>query len=147
MATEEGIVIKLDNKTAMVRTTRKTACESCGERHSCASIGSGQEMELEADNPVNAQVGDRVTVSLPAGKLITASFLLYVFPIILMIAGALLGEHLAEQYQIDSSMLSAGFGFLFFIVAFGLIKLKDIQAKKTGSFRPAITRIHKNKSL
>jgi sigma-E factor negative regulatory protein RseC len=143
MATEEGIVIKLDNKTAIIRTARKTACESCSEKHSCTSIGSGQEMELEADNPIHAQAGDRVTISLPTGKLITASFLLYVFPIILMIAGALLGERLAETYQIDSSLLSAGFGFLFFIIAFGIVKLKDLQAKKSGAFRPVIIRINK----
>jgi len=143
MVTEEGIVIKLDKKTAIIRTTRKTACESCGEKHSCTSIGSGQEMELEADNPINAQVGDRVTVALKTGKLMTASFLLYIFPILMMIAGALLGDHLAKTYPADPSMMAAGFGFLFFCVAFGIVKLKDMQAKKSGGFRPVIIRINK----
>jgi sigma-E factor negative regulatory protein RseC len=143
MATEEGIVIKLNQTTAIIRTTRKTACESCSEKHSCTSIGSGQEMELEADNPIKAQLGDRVTVSLQTGKLMTASFLLYVFPILLMIVGALLGDHLAKIYQADPSIMSVGFAFLFFFIAFGIIKLKDIQAKKSGSFRPKIIRINK----
>ncbi|MCU0597911.1 MAG: SoxR reducing system RseC family protein [Desulfobacterales bacterium] len=143
MVTEEGIVVKLDKKTAIIRTSRKTACESCSEKHSCTSIGSGQEMELEADNPINAQVGDRVTVALKTGKLMTASFLLYIFPILMMIAGALLGDHLAKTYPSDPSMMAAGLGFLFFFVAFGLVKLKDMQAKKSGGFRPEIIRISK----
>jgi positive regulator of sigma E activity len=48
MVTEEGIVIKLNQNRANIRATRKTACESCREKRSCTSIGSGQEMELES---------------------------------------------------------------------------------------------------
>ncbi len=147
MATEEGIVIKITPNTAVIRATRKSACESCSQKHACAATENSQEMEFEADNSIQAKVGDKVTISLPTGKLLSASFLLYIFPIIMMIAGALTGDLLANAYQMDRSIMSAGGGFLFFFIAFGIVKIKDMQAKKSGGFLPKIIRIHKNISL
>jgi len=143
MATEEGIVTKINKTAATIRTTRKTACESCHERHGCINISDSREMELEADNPINAQVGDRVIISLQTGHLLRLTFLLYIFPILLMIIGALLGNHIAVIYHADSSLLSVGFGFLFFFIAFGFVKLQDMRARKTGRYRPVIIRIKK----
>ncbi len=142
MATEEGIIIKVFTTTAMVKTLQMTACESCAERDHCHTSGGGQKiMEVEADNPVGAELGDRVVVSFATGQLFKLSFLLYVFPIIIMIAGALIGERMAENLNANPSAMSAFLGFTFFFAAMAVVKLLDKKARKTGKYRPEIVKI------
>ncbi|MDO9265096.1 MAG: SoxR reducing system RseC family protein [Desulfosalsimonadaceae bacterium] len=145
MAIEEGVIIKVNGTTAVLRTRQKTACESCSERKHCHTSGNDKEMEVEAINTVNAQVGDRVVVSFDSGRLFLLAFFLYVFPIILMIIGALIGERVAAAYGGNPSAYSALFGFGFFFVSMGIVKWKDHQARKTGKFRPEIIRINNNR--
>ncbi|MBC2714033.1 MAG: SoxR reducing system RseC family protein [Desulfobacteraceae bacterium] len=144
MATEEGIIIKVNQTTAMVKTKQMTACESCAEKDTCHSTGeSSKIMEVEAKNPVNAQVGDIVVVSFETSQLFMLSFLLYVFPIIVMIFGALLGERMAENFNGNPSTYSAVMGFSFFFIAMAIVKLKDKKARKTGQYRPEIIKVKK----
>ncbi len=144
MATEEGIIITCNKTTAMVKTIQSSVCESCSEKDICETTGGGKIMEVEALNIVNGQVGDMVVVSFGTGQLFMLSFLLYVFPIIIMIIGALLGEHIAKNFNGNPSTYSAILGFAFFFVAMGIVKLKDKKARKTGKYRPEIVKIKKN---
>lgn len=146
MATEEGTIIQVNETTAMVKTKQMTACESCGEKETCRGTGGGgggggKIMEVEALNTVNARLGDTVVVSFATGQLFLLSFFLYVFPIITMIIGALLGDHIAKNFNANPSALSAVLGFSFFFAAMGVVKLKDNKARKSGQYRPEITRV------
>jgi len=146
MATEEGIIIKVNDTTAMVKTKQMTACESCAEKDTCHSTGGGGSskiMEVEAENTANAQLGDTVIVTFDSSRLFMLSFLLYVFPIIIMIVGALLGERVAENFNGNPSTYSAIMGFAFFFAAMAVVKLMDKRARKTGQFRPEIIKVKK----
>jgi sigma-E factor negative regulatory protein RseC len=119
MATEEGVVFKMGASgagTAWVKTTRSSACESCSSRDTCHGEGGGKEMEMEVEaiNTADARVGDRIVLNIRTASLLKATFLLYVFPILAMIAGAVLGQAVAVMRDADPSGLSALFGFLFF---------------------------------
>lgn len=144
MAIEEGIVIKVSGTTAVVRTMQKTACESCAEKGHCHASGNRKEMEVETVNPINARVGDAVVVSFDSRRLLLLAFFLYVFPVIFMIIGALVGERVAATYNGNPSAYAALFGFAFFFIAIGIVKWKDYQARKTGKYRPEIIRIRGN---
>ena len=144
MATEEGIIIQVNQDTAILKTRQMTACESCSEKETCHSTGGGKKiMEVEAVNTVNAQVGDIVMVTFETGRLFMLSFLLYVFPIILMIIGALIGENMAHDFNANPSAVSALVGFAFFFAAMTVVKLMDSKARKTGKYRPEIIKIKK----
>lgn len=145
MAMEEGVIIKTNGTTAVLRTRQKTSCESCAERKHCHTSGNDKEMEVEASNKINAKVGDLVVVSFDSGRLFLLAFFLYVFPIILMIIGALIGERVAAAYEGNPSAYAALFGFGFFFISMGIVKWKDHQARKTGKFRPEIIRIKNNR--
>ena len=144
MATEEGIVFKLGASgagTAWVKTTRSSACESCSSRSACHTGGGGKEMEVEAINTVNAKVGDRIVLNIKTTSLLKATFLLYVFPILAMIAGALVGQTVAGMRGSDPSGLSALFGFLFFGLAFVAIRIIGKVLSKDASYKPEIIKI------
>lgn len=144
MATEEGIIIKVNETTAMVKTKQMTACESCAEKDTCHSTGGSKKiMEVEAVNTVNAGLGDTVVVSFETSELFKLSFLLYVFPVIVMIIGALAGERVAGNFNGNPSTYSAVMGFSFFFAAMAVVKLMDKKARKTGQYRPEIIKIKK----
>lgn len=143
MAREEAVVIAVHAKTAVLRTRQKTSCEHCAERDSCQSREHIREMEVEAANPVNARVGDVVVVSFPTSRLFRLAFFLYVFPVLMMLAGAILGERLAATRG-GGSGLSALMGFGLFLVAIAVVKWRDHAARKTGKFRPEIVRVKKS---
>lgn len=142
MATEEGIVIKIESTTtAWVKTSKTDACKACSARSSCHSIGGGKEMEVEAINHAGAQVGQKVVLSFDTSPLLKATFLLYVFPILTMIAGAFVGQQLAPNFNFDPSLLSAIFGFLFFGLTILFVRSKGNKLAKQDEYRPKIIRI------
>jgi sigma-E factor negative regulatory protein RseC len=84
LATEQGVVLRTDSEAAWVKTVRSSACEDCTARGSCHTTGGGQDMEVKAINTAGASVGDRIVLSFETASLLKATFLIYVFPIILM---------------------------------------------------------------
>ena len=141
MATERGIVTRLDAETAWVKTSRTSACKACASRDSCQMAENGQEMEVEAINAANARVGDRILLNVESSALLKVSFLLYIFPVLLMLAGAVIGEKIAPMVGTDPSLLSALLGFVSFGVAFVLIRLTHLRMARKECYRPRIVRI------
>ena len=143
MATEKGIVTKLESTTAWVKTTRTSACETCTAKSACRTLGGGKEMEVEAINPVGAKMGDWVVLGFETSALVKISFLVYIVPIVSMIIGAVIGQKIALSYQYNGSVLSAIVGFLFFFLAFLFIKSTGNKMAKKNEYRPKIIRIIK----
>ena len=143
MATEEGVVFKIDSETAWVKTTKTSACKACAARSSCHSLGGGKEMEVEAINRAGAKVGQKVVLSFDTSPLLKATFLLYVFPIITMLVGALIGQKMAISLNFDTSMLSAIMGFSFFGLTLLFVRSKGNKLAKKDEYQPKIIRIIK----
>lgn len=145
MATEEGIVLKLDTTgegTARVRTVRSSACESCTSKDSChAGEGGGMAMDVDAINTARAKPGDRVVLSIKTGSFVKAAFLIYLFPVLCLIVGAFVGQHMAEAKGTDPSSMAAIVGFLAFAVAFVIIRLVDRLMSGNTNYIPEIIKI------
>jgi sigma-E factor negative regulatory protein RseC len=136
--TENGIVTKIDAKTAWVKTVRRSACEGCGSKESCEAAKSGH---VEAVNLVGAGLGDAVTVGFESGSLIKISMLLYIFPVLCMIGGAVLGSYLAPHYDMDESAAAALFAFGFFFISFICIRLTGNMISGSAKYQAKIIKI------
>ena len=141
MATEQGIVIKTDSSAAWVKTIKTGDCAGCSARGSCHSLGNNDEMEVKAINEAGAKAGDRIVLLFETSSLLKATFLLYVFPILLLIIGAAIGQELAPHIDFDPSGLSALTGFSFFIVAVLIIKARANKMALKKEYRPKIIKI------
>jgi sigma-E factor negative regulatory protein RseC len=141
LATEQGVVLKTESDAAWVKTVRSSACEGCTARGSCHTTGSGEDMEVKAINSVGAGVGDRIVLSFETASLLKATFLIYVFPIILMITGAALGQMLAPRIGFSPSALSVLLGFAFFFSALFIIKARANKMAQKNAYQPKITKI------
>ena len=80
-------------------------------------------------------------LSVSSAAVLKVSFLLYVFPILLMIVGAVIGQNLGPRLQMDPSMLSLLTGLLFFLMAFVFVRLGSNRMGKRDEYRPRIVRI------
>lgn len=141
MATEKGIVIKVDSTTAWVTTTKTSACEGCTSRSSCSVLGGGKEMEVEAINNAGAKVGQMVVLSFDTSPLLKATFLLYVVPILFLMVGAVIGDTMAPLFNFDVSTFSLITGLLFFGLAIIFVKSKGNKLAKKDKYRPKVIRI------
>ncbi|MFP3999563.1 MAG: SoxR reducing system RseC family protein [Desulfobacterales bacterium] len=139
MAKEIGIVTEIKGEIAMVKTRRATACEGCSEKSTCHSMGGAREMEIEALNPIQARIGDRVTLEFATGRMLQLSLLLYIFPIVALLAGAVIGNQAAASFGFDASVFSAIVGFTVFFLALGAILALEKKAKRSDKLKPAIT--------
>jgi len=141
LATEQGVVLRTDSGTAWVKTVRSSACEGCTAKGSCHGAGGEREMEVKAINSVGARVGDRIVLSLETASLLKVTFLIYVFPIVLLIVGAALGQTLAYRIGFSPSGLSVLLGFAFFLTALFIIKARANKMARKNAYQPKITKI------
>jgi sigma-E factor negative regulatory protein RseC len=146
MATEEGIVIASNAHTARIKTVRSSACESCSAKHSCHALGeSDDHVEVDVINTIGARVDDRVVIYFGTAPLLKASFLLYFFPILIMMGGAFLGHRLAMDRSWDPSLSAAGFGFLGLACALLLVTSMGRKMATRKDYKPKIIRILGNR--
>jgi len=144
LATEEGVVLEIiDPTTALVKTEKSAACESCASKRSCQTIGGTNDMKVESVNTVGAKKGDRVVLGFKSSSLLKATFLLYVFPILCLLAGAVGGQEIAPHVGMAPSGFSAVVGFLCFFIAILFIRAKGNQLAEKKDYRPEIIRIKK----
>jgi len=141
VATEQGVVVRIDAAGAWVKTVRSEACDSCASKGACHTMGGGKEMEVAVLNPIGARVGDRVVIKLGTSPFLKATFLVYMFPVLLLVVGAAAGEWISRSAGLGSPLPSAllGFGSL----AAGLLFMRIIARRlaEKAEYRPRITRV------
>ncbi len=143
MAREMGVVTQIKGGNAVVKTQRAAACDGCSEKTTCHGFGGSREMEVEALNPLNAAVGDSVTLEFGTGRMLKLSLLLYIFPIAALLAGAIIGDQAAARLGMDASVLSAVTGFIGFFGALGVLLTLEKKASQSDRYKPSIVAVRK----
>lgn len=99
----------------------QSACGSCHASAGCgtatlAKVWSGRSIRVRAMSVLPLQTGDAVIVGLADGVLLQGALLAYLLPVVLLLAGALLGESVfagaGEEPVILLGALGLGLGFL-----------------------------------
>ena len=97
--------------TAQVLHLRQSACS--GDCHKCSGCGAVQQkMLLTAQNPIGARPGQTVVLRSETAPVLAAAAVLYMLPLVLFVAGYLLGLSLWS-----SGGLSGLAGFLLGLAA------------------------------
>ncbi|MBF0224043.1 MAG: SoxR reducing system RseC family protein [Desulfobacterales bacterium] len=141
MATEEGIVVNTENSIAWVKTVRSTACDACSSKDACHMTGGGKEMEVKVLNIVKANSGDKVLIEFETASFLKVIFLIYLFPTLCLITGAVIGQILESKYNIGNASIMLGCLFLLISILYVIIRGK-ILSKKT-EYTPKLIKIIK----
>jgi sigma-E factor negative regulatory protein RseC len=143
MADRIGLVIGNENDgRARIIIDRKGACGGCHTTGSgCRSCLSSAKMESLVMNPVGARSGDIVQVSLKSGNLLVGAALLYVFPVLALLGGALIGSAESSVVGWDGTSATVLGGGAGLAIGFGLVMGLDRCSWVRRRLAPRITAV------
>ena len=125
-----GTVTRIAAGQAAVRFQRGSMCAHCG---ACLAVGE-KELEMLVPNTLAALVGDRVSVTMEARRVVQASLLAYMIPLVLLLAGVWAGSLVSDVMALALGV--AGCGISFFI-----LRWTERKRKRTNAFQPRMTAI------
>ena len=141
MATEQGLVIRVDRTGTWVKTGTSEVCESCSSKGACHMLGGGKAAEVQVLNPIGAGIGDRIVLKMDNSRLFKATFLVYMFPILMLILGALAGEGIARSAGLHSPASPALLGFGGLAAGLLIMRVLANRLARKDEYRPRIVKI------
>ncbi len=140
MVTEQGVIEDVSGRKTLVRIKKSSACATCESRGDCG-VASGKSMVVEVVNDFGGGKGDHVELSVPSGAFLKLSLLVYILPVVALIAGAFGGGAFARVLHVPLSLASVIGGFLVMGITFYALKRFDRSSRASRKFQPRMTRI------
>lgn len=135
---EIGKVVSTEGRQAVVQIQRSPACDRCG---ACKFGYRSNEMLITIPNPLEAKPGDHVELSLDSNQFIKASAFMYLFPLLALVLGVVIGYLTGDILGIERQLWGAVTGILFTGLSFVLIRVIEPLLKKSNQFTPKMVSI------
>jgi sigma-E factor negative regulatory protein RseC len=138
---ELGEVIDIQGNTVRVKLDAKQACAHCGV---CSKVSNSPgEMVVDAYAAEPVKKGDKVVLVMGNGMIIKSAFIVYMVPLIALIAGYYLGRQLMEllNFTLKGELFPALFGFFLLALSFLGIRWYDRRKKDDSRFRVSVRKI------
>ena len=134
-----GLVHTVKDDLVIATIHRK---ESCGECRACFSGMTKTEMDIEAKNLCDAEIGDWVELELQENAFFNAVVIMYGLPFIGFIAGVIGGYYGVPKFVpgINPVFPSLVLGVLGIVIAMLWIKSQNPRWE-SGKYRPLATKI------
>ena len=129
---ETGVLTEIKGRSAVVTVQKKEECKACGL---CLFKENGKA-EIYADNPVNAQKGDTVTVETKESGKLLGAVLVFLVPLIFIGIAVLLNAVLIKN-DIFIPIISVGL----IAIYYAILAILDKKFKKSKAFYSLITEI------
>ncbi len=99
MIEEQAQVIEIKGNKLFLQAQTQSSCGSCAVSKGCgtsllAKVVGRKFTYFQAENNINARVGDTVVVGIAEDALLKGSVMMYVLPIMCMLVSALLADYL-----------------------------------------------------
>ncbi len=144
MAQKKGLVRRVSKDGwAIVVTERDDACSNCESAQFCHSLADCSRMETRVLNRANAEVGDRVTISLSSSSVYKSALILYILPTLSLFLGAIIGSGLHNYIGIGETGAAILFGFVGLVLGFTIAGLISKRQTADSKLTPVITRVIK----
>ena len=133
MIEEQGRVVAVESEnTVWVETLNDSSCTKCVAKSGCSQPLLSQYTSKKTVSSVRVSsdflvdVGDEVVIGISEASLLKASFLMYTFPLLLMLLGIWLLSYTLTLSDWFLVLLSA----LLLAIGFGVVKLFEKQVVK-----------------
>jgi sigma-E factor negative regulatory protein RseC len=95
-----------------VETQRRSSCSACAAEKACgtatlAKVLGNRRSVVRVLSQIPLDIGDRVVIGIQEQALVRGSLAVYAVPILLLLAGALLGELGAQQYLWENAEIAS----------------------------------------
>ena len=141
---EQGRIVAVDADAVWVDTDRQTTCGSCSAQKACGTRllnalhpSRDDYLRLVVDKSLLAELrtGDRVEISIPDEVVVQASAVVYLLPLALLLAGAVLGNQL-----LPGDAGTALGGILGFLSGALLVRLHAVANRGNRRLQPSLVR-------
>lgn len=142
MAQTFGVVVETgDNGLATVVAEKDRGCGSCSVVAQCHGGRSANAERTPAFNRVGAMVGDRVTLTIASGTILSRLAVLYLVPVFGLLCGAFTGSFMFDGVENDNGGYSVAFGLAGFVLGFVFSVAISRIWSAVRPVMPAITRV------
>ena len=141
---EQGLVLENRGDEALVKITRHSLCSRCAQKCPMASMEhETDEIEVLVSNPVGAEIGQLVKIEMGEKSLVTASLLIYLVPVIFLIAGYFAGIYLSGFIYDTTPGETAGIigSIVFLLLSFLVVSYIDKKLGQKQKYQPVIKKI------
>lgn len=147
MICENGRVVAVEDGWIWVETIQTSSCTACSAKSGCGqsllnSIFAGKRHYVKVSTKgfhAPVQLHDEVELAIPEDVMLKGSFWVYLLPLLLLISGALLGEHFQLTENMDvSAAIGALIGFLAGLMA---LRLHAFRHRHNPAFHPVLSRV------
>lgn len=145
MLTETGRVVAVETGGLWVETIRQSTCGSCAAQKGCGhgllnrysdgKRGYIRVLESEQLAASACSVDDQVLIAIPEEVILKGSLILYILPLMAMLAGAALGGYLVPAWGDLAALLGAVSGF---VVGFAMVRLHAHKHRNDENFQPKL---------
>lgn len=143
---QQGFIIDIvDNRTAKMIMQRHSACASCGK---CSKLSSEcQDLVVEVDNSIGAKKGDHVEVSMESVRVLKATLLAYLVPLMFLLVGTILTYYILDLIKFlgPTEVISGVVGLICTFISYLLLRKNDDKFKQSRQYIPKVTKIIEEK--
>ena len=145
MITETGRVVAVESDCLWVETIRRSTCNSCSAQKACGhglmnKMDSGRQHQLrvQLDHQQSGQfkLDDEVEISIPEQVLVVGALVVYLLPLLLLLAGAII----TAQFQAGDVAAFAG-SVAGFVIGLLLVRLHAHRVRDSQQLRPRVVAI------
>ncbi|EEG77707.1 SoxR reducing system RseC family protein [Dethiobacter alkaliphilus] len=127
-----GTVVDVKDDIAIVAVRRHETCSKCG---GCGVAVSGRgDNYIEAQNVVNAVVGQTVKVATDTSNVLKASFVVYIVPMLFLLLGIWLGQVIDGEFGV-MARFDIVLGIIFLVGSYLVVRGYD--KKMAAGEKPA----------
>lgn len=124
--TKEGIVLDNNKGHLTVQIFRNGACGSCSASGSCAE---SKTTEIELFTHENIKKGDRVMIEGSSNDVTKLTAVVYIFPVVMILIGAILPNVFLKNTGIDLNLLTLISVLVFLLISLVFVKGLDSKVK------------------
>ncbi|GAB2689463.1 SoxR reducing system RseC family protein [Aliiglaciecola sp. 3_MG-2023] len=145
MIEEIGVITAVDKDHIWVETEIKSTCGGCQAQDNCgtgvvAKAFTPKKEQLILRCHHTAKVGQKVKLGVAESQLLTASAMMYLLPLLVMIVTALSGQYLLPLMDLQHELWIVGAAFITTFLTFRFLK-KYANQPHTNRFQPKLLAI------
>lgn len=141
MIEEPGRVVAVESGAVWVETKRSSTCSGCSAKGGCGqglmdTLGVRERRGLtRALTDLHLEVGDSVVIGISESVLLRGAILVYLFPLLALLAGALVASEFSAS---ESYVMLAGMGG--FLASWLIVRRRSQQAAADPALQPVVLR-------
>lgn len=146
MIEETGIIVEVDEHHAWVEAASSSSCSHCSANQGCGTASlqkwfKRKPNRLRVSKNQDVGLGERVVIGIPEQALVRGSFMIYMVPLLALIAGALIGAQINDglgwAYKDGLSIL---FALVSLVASIAWLKRYMLNESKDSAYQPVILR-------